>query len=74
MWTYSMAYQMDFFYQGHIKDIVYSTPVADLEDMHQRIVATCATVSPQMLANTWQELEYILDICHDTRGAYTEIY
>ena len=32
------------FYWGFIQDIVYSTPVADLEDLHQKIIAACATV------------------------------
>ena len=35
---------IDFFYWGYIQDIVYSTPVADLEDLHQKIIAACATV------------------------------
>ncbi|KAJ4448321.1 hypothetical protein ANN_10336 [Periplaneta americana] len=39
------------------------TVVADLEDLLRRIVAACATVTPEMLRNTWQELEYRLDIC-----------
>ena len=32
------------FYWGYIQDIVYSIPVADLEDLHQKIIAACATV------------------------------
>ncbi|KAJ4452044.1 hypothetical protein ANN_03559 [Periplaneta americana] len=52
---------------GYIKDIVYKTVVAGLEDLRRRIVAACATVTPEMLRNTWQELEYRLDICRATR-------
>ncbi|KAJ4435189.1 hypothetical protein ANN_23765 [Periplaneta americana] len=58
---------LDFFFWGYIKDIVYKTVVADLDDLHRRIVAACATVTPEMLRNTWQELEYRLDICRATR-------
>ncbi|KAJ4434368.1 hypothetical protein ANN_22927 [Periplaneta americana] len=59
---------LDFFsFWGYIKDIVYKTVVADLEDLLRRIVAACATVTPEMLRNTWQELEYCLDICRATR-------
>ena len=36
--------RIDFFYWGYIQDIIYSTPVADLEDLHQKIIAACATV------------------------------
>ncbi|KAJ4447807.1 hypothetical protein ANN_09815 [Periplaneta americana] len=58
---------LDFFFWGYIKDIVYKTVVADLEDLRRRIVAACATVTPEMLQNAWQELEYRLDICRATR-------
>jgi len=27
-----------------------------------------------MLINTWQELEYLLDICRATTGAHIEVY
>ncbi|KAJ4426761.1 hypothetical protein ANN_26560, partial [Periplaneta americana] len=40
---------LDFFFWGYIKDIVYKTVVADLEDLRRRIVAACATVTPEML-------------------------
>ena len=65
---------MDFFYWGYMKEMVYSTPVADLEDLRQRIVAAWATLTPEMLASTWGELEYCLDICRDTIGVHIEIY
>ena len=30
--------------------------------------------TPHMLINTWQELEYCLDICRATTGAHIEVY
>ena len=48
--------------------------MADLEELRRRIVAACATVTPELLRNTWQELEYRLDICRATRGAHMEVY
>ena len=62
------------FWGGYKKDIVYKIVVADLEDLRRRIVAACTTVAPEMLRNTWQELEYRLDIRRATRGAHTEVY
>jgi len=51
--------------------------------MHVR-TRTCATynsdnddvelITPDMLINTWQELEYRLDICRATTGAHIEVY
>jgi len=31
-------------------------------------------ITPHMLINTWQELEYRLDICRATTGAHIEVY
>ena len=31
-------------------------------------------LTPHMLINMWQELEYRLDICRATRGAHNEVY
>jgi len=31
-------------------------------------------ITPHILINTWQELEYRLDICRATTGAHTEVY
>ena len=31
-------------------------------------------VGPPLLINTWQELEYRLDICRATTGAHIEVY
>ena len=31
-------------------------------------------ITPHMLINTWQELEYRSNICRATTGAHTEVY
>ena len=65
---------LDFFFWGYIKDIVYRTPVVDLENLRGIIVATCGNVTPEMLQNIWRELKYRLDDFRATRGAHIEIY
>jgi len=40
----------------------------------QRIIDEVELITPQMLINTWQELEYRLDICRTTKGAHIEVY
>jgi len=30
-------------------------------------------ITSEMIANTWQETEYHLDVCHATSGAHIEI-
>jgi hypothetical protein len=48
-----------------------------MEMIHLQImlsdVAAIETVTPQMLENTWREIEYRLDILHATKGAHIEV-
>ena len=48
--------------------------VRDLADLRQRIIEAVELITPHMLINTWQELEYRLDICRATTGAHIEVY
>jgi hypothetical protein len=53
---------------------VYRRKVRDLADLIQSIIEAVELVTPQMLLNTWQELEYRLDICRATTAAHIEVY
>ena len=57
---------MDFFLWGYGKDIVYRTKVGYDSDLHQRIIEALDTVTVDMLARTWLEIEYRLDILRAT--------
>jgi hypothetical protein len=64
-----------------VKNIVYQVKINDLQHQkadlqHQKahIRDAVATVTPNMLQAMWNEVEYRLDICHETKGAHTEIY
>jgi hypothetical protein len=57
-----------------LKDFVYRRKVRDLADLIQRIIETVELITPHMLINRWQELEYRLDICLATAGAHIEVY
>jgi len=59
---------------GVIKDVVYRRKVRYLADLRQGIIEAVELVTPHMLINTWQELEYRLDICRATTGAHIEVY
>ena len=43
-------------------------------DFRQRIIEAVERITPHMLVNTWQELEYRLDICRATTRAHVEVY
>jgi hypothetical protein len=53
---------LDFFLWGHMKDRIYTTKVRDLWDPRAQIVEAVGTITPDMLQQTWAELNYRLDI------------
>jgi hypothetical protein len=42
--------------------------------LRQRIIEAVELITPHMLINTWQELEYRLDICGATTDDQIEVY
>ena len=56
------------------KDL-YALPYTSMRDLrHNSDNDDLELVTPHMLINTWQELEYRLDICRTTTGAHIEVY
>jgi len=64
----------DLFLWGYVKDTVFSTPVADITNLKARITDAFATVTEDMLENTWREIDYRLDVLRATKGAHVEVY
>ncbi|PNF30068.1 hypothetical protein B7P43_G04744 [Cryptotermes secundus] len=63
----------DFFLWGYIKDRVYVPPLPrTLVELRERIDAAVMTIDRMMLQNTWNELDYRLDVCRVTQGAHIE--
>ncbi|KAJ6665334.1 hypothetical protein lerEdw1_004383, partial [Lerista edwardsae] len=46
--------------------------VEDLRQLKQRISDVLDSITPDMLAKVWQELDYRIDICRVTGGAHIE--
>jgi hypothetical protein len=65
---------LDFFLWGHVKDMVYSTPIRDVTELRRKITNIIRTITSDMLNNTWAEIEYRLDILRATNGAHVEVY
>jgi hypothetical protein len=59
---------------GYVKDRVFSTPVPDTTNLKARITDAFATVTKDMLENTWREIDYRLDVLRATKGAHIEGY
>jgi len=60
---------LDFFLWGYVKDRVFSTPVPDITNLTARITDAFATITEDMLENTWREIDYRLDVLRATKGA-----
>ena len=54
--------------------IVYRTKARDINDLQHRIIEAINTVTEDMLARTWQEIKYLLDMVRATDGAHVEVY
>ena len=54
--------------ENFLKDVVYRRKFRDLADLRQHIIEAFERITPHMLINMWQELEYRLDICRATTG------
>jgi hypothetical protein len=65
---------LDFVLWGYVKNIVYQVKINHLQHPRARIRDTVATVTPNMLQATWNEVGYRLDICRATKRAHIEIY
>lgn len=65
---------LDFFAWGFIKHVVYMRKVRNLFDLRQRIIGAVQLITPDMLVNTWQEIEYRFGLCRDINGAHVEVH
>jgi len=53
----------------------YALPYIRVHDLrHNSDNDVLELITSHMLINTWQELEYRLDICRATTGAHIEVY
>ena len=64
----------DFFLWGYVKHKVFSTPVPDITNLKARITDAFATITEDMLENTWIEINYRLGVLRTTKGAHVEVY
>ena len=72
--TIARYHPLDFFLWGYVKDKMFSTPVPDITDLKARITDAFATVTEDMLGNTWKGIDYRLDALRATKGAHIEVY
>jgi hypothetical protein len=59
---------------GFEKYIAHGEKVQNVNGLRDGNVRAADSVTNEMLANTWRETEYRLDVCRDANGAHTETY
>ena len=52
----------------------FSKPAPDITNLKARIKDAFATITEDMLENTWRETDYRLDVLRVTKGAHVEVY
>ncbi|GBO35552.1 hypothetical protein AVEN_41644-1, partial [Araneus ventricosus] len=57
-----------------VKNIAYKTPVPSLDELKRRIVTAIQNATPEMLENTWREIEFRLDVLRATKGSHVQIH
>ena len=53
---------------------MFSTPFPDITNLKARITDAFATITEDMLENTWREIDYRLDVLRATKGIHVEVY
>ena len=63
---------LDYFLWGHLKSLVYTTPVENVEDLRNRIIAGCNLIrnDPGVFERVRQSMRRRLDACMLARGGY----
>jgi len=72
--TIAGNHPLDLFLRGYVMDKMFSTPVPDITNLKARITDAFATITEDMLENTWSEIDYRLDVLRATKGAHVEVY
>ena len=63
----------DFFLWGYVKDQGCVLPLpASIPELNVRIRTVIETITAEMLQTVWNELDYRVDVCRITKGAYIE--
>jgi len=65
---------LDLFLWGHVMDKMFLTPVLDITNLKARITDAFATITEDMLENTWSEIDYRLYVLRATKEAHVEVY
>ncbi|GBN23124.1 hypothetical protein AVEN_11662-1 [Araneus ventricosus] len=74
-WPYRSPHitTLDFILRGYVENIVYQSPIREIDELNSRITAAIQTIDSAMLHRTWLEISYRLDVLRVSNGAQIEI-
>ena len=60
------------FLLGYVKTKVYKHEITDIDDLKTKITEAVASVRPEMLVNTWNEVKIRLEMLRENGGRHVE--
>lgn len=63
---------LDFFLWGHLKQLVYTTPIENVEELRNRIIASCRTIrqTPGIFERVRQSMRRRIEACIEVEGRH----
>ena len=58
----------------HKSNTVYAEKIRNIQHLQERITSGIETVTRDMIQNTWQEIEFRLDVSRATNVAHIDMY
>ena len=65
-------HSLGFFLWGYVKTKVYKHKITDIDDLKTKITEAVASVRPEMLVNTWNEVKIRLEMLRENGGRHVE--
>lgn len=62
----------DFFLWGYLKTLVYRTPVANINELQNRIFQAAAQITPGMVRNSVRSVQRRVEVCLIDKGVHFE--
>jgi hypothetical protein len=60
---------------GYAKDLFFAPPLPHMFDVMMKIIVSALpTMECDMLESVWGELDWRIDLCHVTHGAYIKSF
>lgn len=63
---------LDYFLWGHLKDLVYSTPVENIEDLRRRITSSFRSIQARHIQLAIDQIPRRVDLCIENNGGVFE--